>query len=148
MAYGSYAVLAEYGPISESYGTTGNVRWTAQLGYGQLLSVYRGYKSKWHATPASQPDLVVMGAGDNDILAPCAGNSAFRGYVSWNGATDVTDWVVYTGSTKNNLQPVGQMKKAGFETEFPVPEGTKFLQVGAVENNTGSVVRKSKVLSV
>lgn len=148
MAYGSNAVLAEFGPISESNSTTGTVRWTAQVGHGTLVSVYRGYKSTWHATPASPPQLVVRDAGDGDALVLCAGNSTSRGYVSWNGATDVTDWVLYTGSNRTDLSPVGQVRKAGFETQFAVPVGAKFVQVGAIENDSGSVVRRSNVVSV
>lgn len=84
----------------------------------------------------------------NDTLAHCPSPSGWRGYVSWNGSTDVTDWIVYTGSINTTLTTTGQVKKAGFETEFLVPEYAAFVQVGAVENNGTAVVRKSKVVPV
>ncbi|OQU96530.1 hypothetical protein CLAIMM_02601 [Cladophialophora immunda] len=148
MGYGANAVLVEYGPVTGATGTTGRVRWSAQLGYGEQLSVYRAYKQAWHATPATAPELVVLEAQDEDALALCAANSTARGYVSWNGATDVTDWVVYAGSSKTSLKPVAQVKKAAFETQFVVPAGAAFVQVGAMENGGNAVVRTSKVVAV
>ncbi|KIW44417.1 uncharacterized protein PV06_02888 [Exophiala oligosperma] len=150
LAYGSNAVLAEYGPVSETNSTEGQVRWSAQLGYGESLSVYRGYKSVWHATPSTEPSLVVLSAKDvqNDDLALCAGTSTMRGFVSWNGATDVTDWIVYTGSNNTTLTAVGRVNKAGFETQFAIPAGAAFVQIGAVENNSNFVARRSSIVKI
>ncbi|KAK5312876.1 hypothetical protein LTR93_011147 [Exophiala xenobiotica] len=149
LGYGSNAVIAEYGPRgSDPDSTEGQVRWTATFGYGNIVSSYRAYKQVWHATPATDPDLVVLQATANDTLAHCAESSTWRGYVSWNGSTDVTDWIVYTGSTHTTLTATGQACKAGFETAFVVPQGAAFVQVGAVENNGAAVVRKSKVVPV
>ncbi|KIV81672.1 hypothetical protein PV11_03841 [Exophiala sideris] len=149
LGYGSNAVIAEYGPFTNSTnGTEGQVRWSATFGSGDLVSSYRAYKQVWHATPATKPSLVVLQASSNDTLTHCAGSSTWRGYVSWNGATDVTKYIVYTGSTNTTLTATGQASKTGFETEFVVPQGAAFVQVGAVENNGTAVTRRSSVVAV
>ncbi|KAI1620310.1 ASST-domain-containing protein [Exophiala viscosa] len=149
IGYGSNAVIAEYGPFTNgTNGTEGQVRWAASFGSGDLVSSYRAYKQVWHATPATKPSLVVLQAASNDTLTHCAGSSTWRGYVSWNGATDVTKYIVYTGSTNTTLTATGQASKTGFETEFVVPSGAAYVQVGAVENNGTAVTRKSSVVAV
>ena len=149
MGYGAYAVVEEYGPKEDtSDDTQGHVRWSAAFGYGDLVSSYRVFKQEWHATPASKPCLVVSRAAPNDTLNQCAGNSTWRGYVSWNGATDVTGWLVYAGTSNATLKAAGTAKKEGFETEFVVPQGAAFVQVGAVENDGRDVVRRSEVVAV
>lgn len=147
MGYGSEPVMVEYGPPGPGE-TTATARWSASFGYGDLVSSYRTYKQVWHATPATAPDLVVAKALVTDQLH-CAGNATYRGYVSWNGATDVTDWVVYTGKANNSLTALGRaVKAAGFETEFAIPNDAAFVQVGAVENHGTDVVRRSQVVAV
>jgi hypothetical protein len=147
MGYGSDAVIAEYGPTTEN-NTQGSARWTGVFGYGDLVSSYRAYKQVWHATPASQPSLVVRAVGEGPSFLHCNGNATYTGFVSWNGATEVTEWVVYAGKTNGSLAAVGRARKAGFETQFVVPEGAAFLQVGAVENEGREVVRRSEIVAV
>ena len=146
MGYGAEPVLIEYGPM-EGGNTEGTSIWTARYGYNNLVSSYRSYKYEWHATPSTQPSLVVLEADYTDVVY-CGGNATYRGYVSWNGATDVTDWIVYAGVTKDSLTAIGRAMKSGFETAFVVPNEAAFVQVGAVENSCGDVVRLSKVVSV
>ncbi|KEF56327.1 uncharacterized protein A1O9_07908 [Exophiala aquamarina CBS 119918] len=146
MGYGSDPVMVEYGPLEKGE-TLAKTRWSATFGYSTLISSYRTYKQVWHATPATNPDLVVLAAEINDQLH-CAGNSTYRGYVSWNGATDVTAWMVYAGATNASLKALGRAMKSGFETEFVIPNDAAFVQVGAIENNGNNVVRKSQVVAV
>jgi hypothetical protein len=155
MGYGAYAVIEEFGPkqsTSSDDTQNGHVRWSAAFGSGDLVSSYRVFKQEWHATPASRPSLVVSRAVANDTLNYCAGRkSTWRGYVSWNGATDVTRWLVYAGTSNANATPksVGTVRKEGFETEFVVPPGAAFVQVGAVENNSQiGAVRWSDVVAI
>lgn len=70
-----------------------------------------------------------------------------RGYVSWNGATDVTGWNVYVGGDGANVSEMAfSVRKGGFETQFVVPMGAEFVQVGAVEGDVE--VRRSDVVAV
>lgn len=108
-------------------------------------------KQEWHATPAADdPSLVVLAAEANDTLTHCAGSSVWRGYVSWNGATDVTSWEIYVVGTSNTsiMRSIGQVEKMGFETEFVVPVGSAYVQVGAVESYGARVVRNSTAVKV
>ena len=129
MGYGEIAVLKEYGPKSPS---GADVRWTARFGADSLVQSYRGFKSEWHATPTTRPSLVV-----EKRASGCG-----KGYVSWNGATDVEAWVVYEGASVERLEEVGKVRFRGFETEFGVVE--EFVQVAAVVE--GKIVRKSEVV--
>lgn len=149
MGYGANAVMREYGPKTDT--TEGSLRWQAIFGHGNNVSSYRAYKQVWHATPATDPNLVVVPAGRYDPLTLCPDavslGSTMRGYVSWNGATDVTEWLVYAGKTNATLAEVGTVGRQGFETEFVVPKDAAFVQVGAIENNSGVVSRKSQVVA-
>ena len=114
MDYGQIAILKEFGPNSNS-----DVRWTAQFAGLNLVQSYRGFKHEWHATPSTCPDLVVEKNG-----------TCGTGYVSWNGATDVTAWAVYDGPMRDQLEFVGKVGFKGFETMFTV--AGECVQVAAV----------------
>ncbi|KAL1859842.1 hypothetical protein Plec18167_006314 [Paecilomyces lecythidis] len=137
MGYGSEPIMMEYGPLERNK-TVSKARWSATFDYSDLISSYRTYKQEWDATPETHPDLVVLKADANEQLH-CAGNSIYRGYVSWNGATDVTAWLVYTGAKNTSLTAIGRAVKSGFETEFSIPNDVAFVQVGAIENSSTSV---------
>lgn len=113
---------------------------------------YRTYKQEWRATPYTTPSLVVNQAASADDLTECAGSSSstssLRGYVSWNGTTDVTSYVVYPGSSNSSLEEIGTIPKQGFETKFALPAGVKAVQVGAVEDPEKGVVTKSGIVLV
>ena len=126
--------MKEYGPNSAS--GAGDVRWTARFGADNLVQSYRGFKAEWHATPTTRPSLVVEKAAGR------SGDGCGKGYVSWNGATDVEAWVVYEGDRPGNLKEVGKVGFKGFETSFGV--ASAFVQVAAVVR--GEVVRKSEVV--
>ena len=130
MDYGEIAVMKEFGPNSPS---GADVRWTARFGADNLVQSYRGFKAEWHGTPKTRPSLVVERGTEG-----CG-----KGYVSWNGATDVEAWVVYEGANATSLEEVGRIGFRGFETEFGV--GGQFVQVAAVVRAT--IIRKSDVVS-
>ena len=144
VGYGDRPVLKEFGPDSN---TGADVRWSAQFGYvnnNNTASSYRAFKQSWHATPSTKLSLVVGDAGADDALKHCAADSSKRGYVSWNGATGVTDYAVYAGSKKDDLQEEGKVARRGFETEFVVPQSAKYVQVAAIEG--GSEVARSMIV--
>ncbi|KAI9710253.1 MAG: hypothetical protein M1820_002746 [Bogoriella megaspora] len=129
IAYGQISVLKEFGPDP-----TGNdVRWTARLGADNSVQLYRGYKQIWHATPTTKPSLVI----EKNHNASAGGIAAY-GYVSWNGATDVTGWTVYAGesSARRDLKKIGTVGYRGFETRFNVGSGSSCIRVAAVVNCT------------
>ena len=144
MGYGMEPYIKEYGPGSS---TGADVRWSAQFGAAGDSS-YRAYKSEWHATPAADPSLVVANATTGDPLSSCAGSSSLRGYVSWNGATEVQEWALYVGDSADGLSQVQVFENNGFETEFVVPASAKYVKVGAIESTGGNISRYSTVVAV
>ena len=144
--------LMGYGdePFIKEYDASGKILWSGQFAGADLGQSYRVYKQEWHATPYYKPSLVVAKATTDDAFssqcASTSSSSSLRGYVSWNGATDVEKYEVYTGSSANNLKSVGQIEKKGFETQFSLPADAKVVQVGAIQS--GKVVRKSNVVRV
>lgn len=121
LGYGQIAVLKEYGPNDPS---GSDVRWTARFGADSLVQSYRGFKAEWHGRPTTSPDLVVVVASGNRSA------SSIKGYVSWNGATDVEGWGISEGSTAGELKFVGNVAHGGFETEFSVAK--RCVQVAAI----------------
>lgn len=127
VGYGQIAITREYGPATDG----SDLRWQAQYGGLNTVQSYRAFKDTWEATPADwDPSLVVEDG---------------QAYVSWNGATEVTEWNVYsTLSSGTALKQVAAGK--GFETVFKVPSGAQTVQVGAVQH--GKEVRKSNLVKV
>ena len=128
LGYGQIAITREYGPATDG----SDLRWEARFGGISDVQSYRAFKETWQATPAGwDPCLVVEGG---------------KAYVSWNGATDVTDWAVYVGESTGNLECVGIAERKGFETVFAVPKDANYIRLAAVQE--GSEVRKSNLVKV
>ena len=123
-------------PIMREYGLQGDLR--LQIQYGTTTPTpsalsYRAFKQVWHATPAADPVCVAK----EGIV-----------YMSWNGATDVTEWVVYGGKTNSTstLQQIGRAAKTGFETAFNLAATEEYVSVAAYDGNHW--LRNSTVVAV
>ncbi|RDH29820.1 ASST-domain-containing protein [Aspergillus welwitschiae] len=101
---------------------------------GKVIS-YRTFKHSWIGTPNTLPDFEVY---------------AYRAAASWNGATEVTHWVLEGTNEKisETAQPtfLSAVPKDGFETVIPIPNDAKFkyLRVRAV-NAEGETLAASKL---
>lgn len=85
------------------YDESGAVVWTARWGIvGQ--GSYRGFKANFTGTPSDDPALAVV---DN-------GNGTHTAYMSWNGATEYTQWELQ-GCGDSDVEVV---EKTGFETSY------------------------------
>lgn len=120
MGYGQIPRMREYGSAVDG----SDLRWEARFGPDGKVQNYRAFKQPWNSVPKQAPKLV------------CDGGTA---YVSWNGATGVSAWEVYAGSSKNQLNFVGEAPFAGFETKFGV-NGTCVQVVPKEHQNTKSNV--------
>jgi hypothetical protein len=128
MGYGQVPKMKEYRP-------TGDVRMDVQFGYlnANIATIsYRAFKIVWDATPAADPVAV----GWNGV-----------GYMSWNGATNISHWEIYEGTTADNLARSRSVIKLGFETNATLNSGTKFFKAAAVRESE-SVYRFSNVAPV
>lgn len=96
----------------------------ADLSLPAPCTSYRGLRFAWVGTPTSAPALV------------SAGNPAENGvslYASWNGATEVTNWLVLTGASAGALAPFAVAPRSGFETEIPVAPAPGYAAVIALD---------------
>lgn len=118
LSYGPIPVIREFGPAAEG----SPLLWEGRFGPDNALQTYRAFKQEWHGTPKDWgPSLVVEGA---------------KGYVSWNGATDIEAWHVYEGDCAYQLKPVAKALKRGFETVFAITaEKGSCVQVAAVRDD-------------
>jgi Arylsulfotransferase (ASST) len=112
VGWGSQRQLTEYG-------AAGNVLFNAALSLG--YESYRSYRLPWVGLPGSRP---VVAAADE----PGAGIDA---YMSWNGATEVAEWELFSGSSPTTLVSVGRKRRSGFETKMTSPGDPRYVQVRA-----------------
>lgn len=144
MGYGDIPVVREYGPATDG----SDLRFEGRFGVDNLVQSYRGFKYEWCGKPKTSPSLVVLKDESSKAQtgeAECNGPSNIKGYVSWNGATDVVSWNVYEGDDAQSLAMVGTIGYKGFETEFDVDEKTMYLQAAPV-NRDGKEEKRSEVI--
>jgi hypothetical protein len=147
VSQGSYQLLNEtdghvfmdYGSISKvkEYDGDGNVVFSAQFGENNAVASYRGYRFPWVATPFWKPSVVVQRTDEGATV-----------YMSWNGATEYDNWVVYsaTSNTSVTTTQLGSANRTGFETAVNVTSPpTDFLQVVARQGST--VLGSSEIVS-
>jgi Arylsulfotransferase (ASST) len=124
MGYGQIPKIKEFGPA-------GDVRMTIKYGTDNLVMSYRLYRETWSALPADPP--VVYAEAD-------------QAYMSWNGATDMTDWVLFVGDSESRLKAEGKVARTGFETVSKIPANATYVQIAAYQDGlflrNSSVVRK------
>jgi hypothetical protein len=109
---------------------------------------YRAYKFSWWGQPREPPSAKISGK---------------HVYISWNGATLVTEWVLQAKAANGDSEiwsDVGRAPKLGFETAIPLPEQEKSskrtLRVVAIcqpegkpcENGIAPIVEQSVLLSL
>jgi hypothetical protein len=126
LGWGSSAVSSEFSGAGKLL-----TDWTL----GAKNTSYRAYRYEWAGQPASLPA----------IAARRTGRHASTLYVSWNGATTVTHWMVHAGSRPGALQPVGIASRRGFETVIPLRIGSGYVQVSALDR-TGRRLATSKAV--
>jgi len=70
---------------------------------------FRAWKFPWVGKPKTQPKILGYALDANNPL---------YGYVSWNGATEVAAWAIYTSeeTARGPWKAVGTIRKQGFET--------------------------------
>ena len=148
LGYGIQPYRKEFSP---SNSTTYKATWAAQFGFHDGSQSYRLYKQDWKSRPTEDPRLQVERISRNDELTDCAHGSHLRGYVSWNGGTDITSFVVYFGDDAKSLKISGVAERKGFETKFVVPIGAKAVQVAAIWESDGQKAtgsRRSNVVHI
>ncbi|CAG7930570.1 unnamed protein product [Penicillium olsonii] len=147
VSQGSYQLLSEidshvfmdYGSISKvkEFDGNGNVVFSAQFGEDNDVASYRGYRCQWTATPFWKPSASVKNTTDGATV-----------YMSWNGATEYDNWVVYAAAsaTSSNTTKIASAKRTGFETKVDLTNPpTSFVQV--VARKGSDVLGTSEIVS-
>lgn len=94
-------------PFVTEHDVNGTLLYCAQFS-GQVES-YRAWKFQWTGRPKTRPKVLGYARDASSLL---------YAYVSWNGATEVAEWALYTsGETAHGpWKFAGRVKKQGFET--------------------------------
>jgi hypothetical protein len=106
----------------------------------QNVMNYRAYKfDNWVGLPLTKPALWTYsrtGHGEDERMML---------YVSWNGATEVRQWVFHTSDTKDGpWLKTASTPKNGFETILRLDQFSKYVYVDALDKD-GNVLGRSEV---
>lgn len=98
----------------------------------ERMVTYRAYKGNFTSIPSSKPTLKTFVYGED------AESSTTVSYVSWNGATEVSQWRFYSlQGGKAHL--VGERKRSGFETNVQIRGHFEKMIAEAVSQNGTSL---------
>jgi len=109
-----------------------------ELIFDQPYVSYRAFRFPWQGKPASPPVLSYK----------VDGNALTLGY-SWNGATGVSLYQVYGGSSVQALDFIEESQKSDFETQSHftnLPQGECYFQVAALDDS-GKEMARSNIIS-
>ena len=115
IGWGSASVTSEFTPDGKLLAD-----WTM----GSKHSSYRAFRSPWVGRPAEPPAIAAR-------RIPRHRNTTV--YASWNGATEVSHWLVHSGPRPSELQPIGLAKRQGFETAIPLRTSSGYAAVTALD---------------
>ena len=139
LGYGVFPIIKEF-DLKPGNGST--VKYTAQFAYNNYTaSSYRSFKSDWHATPCTSIDvLIATSANATASSSASTPGSGKTGYVSWNGATDVTTYAIFAQANgSGDYADTGYyFDRKGFETSFEVPTELKSIQIVAYAGSSES----------
>ena len=135
---GNYWVSYGNNPLFTEFSSTGEVVSQFQTApAGSIAGSYRAYKHNFTTNPSTIPDIAVK---DNTV------------YMSWNGASRVFWWDVFSGSSNSSLEDfilVQRIKKTGFETKFILPtpydSTVNFTRVEAIDVD-GNLLKSSRAI--
>lgn len=127
IGWGSQPWFTEYTPDGE-----------VQLNgtYYARNSSYRTYRGDWTGKPADRPAIATRAAGNGATV-----------WVSWNGATEVTDWRVLSGPAPGNLNEAVTEPMTGFETRIKAGQTGRLIAVEALDAE-GNVLGRSAAVRV
>ncbi|KAI1650984.1 ASST-domain-containing protein [Daldinia loculata] len=114
LGYGNSAAFTEFASNGDVLCDT-HFGPESRFGTAEVQS-YRVYKYEWHGMPKTSPTSAIRkNSGRN-----------WSFYVSWNGATEVSKWILQGSEDLNvidgNWKELNRTERLGFETEFEILE--------------------------
>lgn len=108
------------------------------------LDNYRAYKMDWTATPWWDPSLA---------LKRRTSGSGLNVYVSWNGATEVREWVVRTSATgkfgQKTSKVLAKSARTGFETMLTIQQTNGLQDIWAEAlDESGKIIGSTDVVDL
>ncbi|KAL8792804.1 MAG: hypothetical protein Q9195_004617 [Heterodermia aff. obscurata] len=117
---------------------SGHIKWHAVYGTDEaVIGSYRAFKGRWTGRPNTKPAVYAFAWG-------CMWPSV--AHVSWNGATEVREYVVYGAREEGGpFVEVGRGQKTGFETKVMGERFVAWMRVEA-RGGEGRVLGWSEVV--
>jgi len=111
-------VLVGWGgaPFVTEFAPDGSIVFDAKLPEGGQN--YRAFRFPWVGRPARPPRAAIVSG---------------QVYATWNGATEVSSWQLWSGRTAGSLTPVEAVPRRDFETVIDLPRGDRFAAVTALD---------------
>jgi hypothetical protein len=108
-------------PFFSEYSPAGRLLFDAHL--PALYQSYTALKFPWTGMPTQRPSLAIRARSQGEAVA----------YVSWNGATAVTQWRLLGGASPHTLVPAAAVApRSGFETAIVLPSTPRYIAVQAL----------------
>jgi hypothetical protein len=109
-------------PLAENQGIFSS--WKLIVRY--LVGQYQRPSSQLHIPPYRQPWNSQPSNSTPPLFAfnNTGGDGKLSGAKSWNSATNVSTWYIYSGGDMNNLCNIHSVNNTGFETSFSVSDKT------------------------
>ncbi|KAI9702782.1 MAG: hypothetical protein M1836_007996 [Candelina mexicana] len=116
-------------PFFTETSSNGSILLDAKFSKTNQVNSYRAYKFPWVGSPTTNPDIAYT-------------KDEAKAYFSWNGATEVENWVVYTADMANSpaFVNITTAYRTGFETEVDLSKvaGLKNLVRGEAISGDGT----------
>lgn len=135
VGWGSEPYFTEYS--IDDAATNGTIVYDGMFGaLNTSVQSYRTHRMAWYGAPTTSPNASVE----------TASNGSTTVYVSWNGATNVTEWHLMAGSDASSLSDVSTTMRDGFETVITSPSSNSYFSVAAVAGD-GTCIGTTNVYS-
>lgn len=106
------------------------------------IGTYRGFKYEFVGLPKQPPDVI----SKTESKGPVHNFTKTNVHVSWNGATEVKNWVFYKSTKDGKTQVrIGSKPRSGFETSFEWEGFASYVVVEGMDK-TGNSLGASKVI--
>jgi hypothetical protein len=105
-----------------------------------LPALYQSYtvlKYPWAGDPTQLPQLAVRRGSHSGIVV----------YVSWNGATAVTQWRLLAGASARSLAPLTTVPRGGFETAIATSTTPRYVAVQALDAQAQVLLTSAAIAS-
>jgi hypothetical protein len=122
-------------PFVTEYDLDGEMLWDAKILSGGAHS-YRAFRAPWHGQPDDLPAVALGGDSATDEQTA---------YVSWNGATEVRNWQVLGGASRDALTSVGVARRRGFETAIPLGASYGYVALRALDRRGNALATSRPV---